>query len=440
MGFDWYHRSGKEPWQLSLCDEHGALLVSEFGFERGRLRRFHDAGAAERCVICNHTTSLDDVRACRCHVVGIVCPVHADRPLIAGERRGADWPAAQEDDARRERERTWATWLAGLELYFVLESDDEREQLAELIADVVADAPLVIRGVLLAELRVDERLRRQAWRRWLDAGSLPELDLARAEHRGRLAARLAEAVQAAPRRGAWGGWIPIRPRAPIAERSDDRLRRDLELLASKSRRAPRMILSYLARSALDLAREGGAKCAEDLVAFGEILQDAETAAPFLPALASRLGQRLDDVRAWIAGESRPAVERALDPHVDCSLGENCGGTDCPPAIAERKRAEEKLGAWSKLVLGADSGGRRHFLDGEPVSCGTGLELQAIAYRSDDYGEYTVPLQQGVGVRYEAELSREDAPATLHGDLGGHEFVTRLEPWMRFRWPGRSRSN
>lgn len=336
------------------------------------------------------------------------------------------------EDASRERQRVWSTWLDELSFAHNLEYEEDRDELAALIAEVVADTP---RGTAVA-VRTDEKARRQCWRRWLD--SVARVDLARGEQREYLASRLADEVSSSsPQRGTWGGWTAVRPRPPIAACSDDELRSRIAVLTSKYGRAQRMILAYLARHGLDLVRDGAARCGESVVAFAELLKGEQSAAPFLPALADRLGQPIEDVRALIAGEYREKVERALDPHVECFLNENCGGVDCPPALALRKRDAEKVGAWSRLVLSATHGGRRHFLDGEPVSCGSTLELQSIAYRSDDYGEYTVPQPQGVGVRYEADLGHEDAPATLHGDVGGHEFIARLEPWMRFRWPGRS---
>jgi hypothetical protein len=104
------------------------------------------------------------------------------------------------------------------------------------------------------------------------------------------------------------------------------------------------------------------------------------------------------------------------PHEDCGVTDPCEEGD----------------------PGTDGGGRRHFLDGEAIHCGTCLELQAIDFRSDDYGLYTVPLQNGAIVTYEAAWhGAADGPrATLHASVGGHEFMRTLEPWMRFRWSRR----
>jgi hypothetical protein len=340
-------------------------------------------------------------------------------------------------DARRDRQRIWSAWLDEVPPALHFDYEDDRDELARLIAEVVAEAPSDDAGMASSDLGHDERGRRRCWRAWLDR--LPtDLELEIGDHRERLASRLADAVPTAPQKGSWGGWLPIRPPPPTSTVDDGELRARLGAVATVGRgRGRRMVLEYLARQGLDLVRVGVARCGESLFAFAALLERAATAEPLLPELASRLGQPIDELRAFLDGDYRPEIERALDPHVDCHLRENCGAADCPPANAERKRAHDKAGAWSPLVLGIDGGGRRHFLDGEPVSCGTTLELQAIGDRSDDYGEYSVPLPRGERVRYEAQLSREDAPATLHTYVGGHEFIAHLEPWMRFRWPGRT---
>lgn len=126
-------------------------------------------------------------------------------------------------------------------------------------------------------------------------------------------------------------------------------------------------------------------------------------------------------------------------HLDCWFGEPCAAglpAECPKEIAAAKR--EKGQPWSALELRRESGGLRHYLDGEPVHCGDVLELQAIGYRSDDYGEYIVSLQRGSAVRYEASWRSGDLLATLHAAVGGREFVASVTDGMRFRWPGGSR--
>jgi hypothetical protein len=84
MSFEWYQRG---TWQVSACDEHGAELVA-LGFRLGVLPRFAaDLGAAARCPFCQSTTSIADVRACRC---GAPCPVHGpqERPTRAATDEG----------------------------------------------------------------------------------------------------------------------------------------------------------------------------------------------------------------------------------------------------------------------------------------------------------------------------------------------------------------
>jgi hypothetical protein len=122
--------------------------------------------------------------------------------------------------------------------------------------------------------------------------------------------------------------------------------------------------------------------------------------------------------------------------------ENCGAADCPPANAERRRAAALLeGAWHELVLRRDPDGLRHYLDSEPVHCGVMLELQHIGEASDDYGEYTVNLNAGTVVRYEAALAGGRAPeevsVTLFASIAGYTVTADYSPRMRFRWPGKA---
>jgi hypothetical protein len=86
MSFDWYHRIGNAPWQMSACESHGAELVA-LGFLRGvSERRRVVVDAPNQCALCNGTTSIADVRACRCEVLGIPCPVHGPKPAgVAGD-------------------------------------------------------------------------------------------------------------------------------------------------------------------------------------------------------------------------------------------------------------------------------------------------------------------------------------------------------------------
>lgn len=144
-------------------------------------------------------------------------------------------------------------------------------------------------------------------------------------------------------------------------------------------------------------------------------------------------------------------------HDDCSFHDEVCEVDpatCRHEAARQRRKREKQGGWSRLELRRDDGGLRHYLDGEAVHCGRGIELQAVEEKHDDYGEYSVPLQRGVVVRYEASLNRVEQlhriaskqldadelarrGVTLYTDVAGHEAVITFEAWLRFRWPVRS---
>jgi hypothetical protein len=135
-----------------------------------------------------------------------------------------------------------------------------------------------------------------------------------------------------------------------------------------------------------------------------------------------------------------------DRHDECSVwDERCQAGDeatCPKAEPRKERARERAKAgpeWGKLIARREPlNGWRHYLDGEPVHCGSAIELQAVEDRYDDYGDYSVPRQTGAVVRYEANLHGAQPHATLHASVAGYEFVSRLEDWMRFRWPGGKR--
>src|SRR5437868_4868265 len=94
-------------------------------------------------------------------------------------------------------------------------------------------------------------------------------------------------------------------------------------------------------------------------------------------------------------------------HPDCWFGEPCAEgkpSECPPALAAAKR--DRGTPWSALDVRRETGGLlRHYLDGRPVHCGAGLELQRITFKSDDYGEYSIAMQEGTPVRYEARFRR-----------------------------------
>jgi hypothetical protein len=87
MSFDWYHRVGVDPWQISAYETHGAELVA-LGFRRGvsAMRAADASDVADKCALCNGSTSIAEVRACRCNVLGIPCRVHGPKPAgVAGE-------------------------------------------------------------------------------------------------------------------------------------------------------------------------------------------------------------------------------------------------------------------------------------------------------------------------------------------------------------------
>jgi len=77
---------------------------------------------------------------------------------------------------------------------------------------------------------------------------------------------------------------------------------------------------------------------------------------------------------------------------------------------------------STLTLSNDGSGRRHFVDGKPVHCGTGLQW------SPDYGN------TWINVRYEANFSQEGVFPCLYMPDG-----SRLVPTVdsKFRWPNGS---
>jgi hypothetical protein len=117
-------------------------------------------------------------------------------------------------------------------------------------------------------------------------------------------------------------------------------------------------------------------------------------------------------------------------HDTCSVFDPCDvglpGT-CPREPIRLKRKRDKAGGWGGLVMKREPGGLRHYLDGKPVHCGSGLVLQMQGEKSDDYGEYTVPLQTGTTVRYEGSQDEKEINATLHLVVGGHEFIAPLQP-------------
>lgn len=117
---------------------------------------------------------------------------------------------------------------------------------------------------------------------------------------------------------------------------------------------------------------------------------------------------------------------------------SCDNPKHNEALARRAAGAPK---WYAIERREDEGGFRDFLDGHhrgpssvAIHCGETIELQAIEFRDDDFGEYTLFLNKGIRVRYEANLSRADGGIWLYTNIDGHRFQMRHEGWMRFRWP------
>lgn len=132
---------------------------------------------------------------------------------------------------------------------------------------------------------------------------------------------------------------------------------------------------------------------------------------------------------------------ALKPHEDCSAYEDCEEgrpSECPREPSRELHRKGRDGAWRALVVRREPGGLRHYLDGKPIHCGDGLELQATEERYDPDGNaYTFYLPKGAPVRYEASQDGKTIRATLHADVAGYHFVAGSEgQGMRFRWPVR----
>lgn len=133
---------------------------------------------------------------------------------------------------------------------------------------------------------------------------------------------------------------------------------------------------------------------------------------------------------------------SMKEHWNCNSYEPCVAGDpasCPDEINRQVLREIEGQWWKPLITQVDPGGLRHYLDGEKVQCGEVIEIQdveSVAFPDDSGNEYQRPLQTGRRVRYEASFGKDRINATLYTTLGGHEFVCRVEPWMRFRWPKR----
>lgn len=81
----WYFRAGVDPWQMAACNAHGAQIAA-LGFRPGIHPRYAEIGAPPVCAFCSGSTTIDQVRACRCNTLGAACPVHRPEPEgTAGE-------------------------------------------------------------------------------------------------------------------------------------------------------------------------------------------------------------------------------------------------------------------------------------------------------------------------------------------------------------------
>lgn len=97
-------------------------------------------------------------------------------------------------------------------------------------------------------------------------------------------------------------------------------------------------------------------------------------------------------------------------------------------------------SWSAIERRHEYGDFRDHLDGKPIHCGDQLELQAIEYvpRPDGSGkEDVLKLPTGTRVRYEVAWDKERS-VELYSSVAGYTFMTRADPWMRFRWPEEER--
>jgi Fe2+ transport system protein FeoA len=119
---EWYHRLGLDRWQMRACELHGTELVA-LGFQRG-VSLGHvaqSAGVADACALCVGSTSIAEVRACRCHERGDPCSVHVGSRLVDVAIR------------RTASEFTWA--LAGTLLGLPCRPLDKFRELSALSQD-----------------------------------------------------------------------------------------------------------------------------------------------------------------------------------------------------------------------------------------------------------------------------------------------------------------
>jgi len=113
------------------------------------------------------------------------------------------------------------------------------------------------------------------------------------------------------------------------------------------------------------------------------------------------------------------------------LFEHAGPCDDPEHVKALARRSVGAAQWGKIERRYEHGDLRDYVNDDPIHCGDQLELQAVEYRADDYGEYMLYLESSVLVRYELSSARNPV---LYTGVAGHTFTSRHEAWMRFRWP------
>jgi hypothetical protein len=126
MSFNWYHRSGLDPWQMSACETHGAELVA-LGFFRGVSPLLQAASVADRCVFCQGSTSIAEARACRCNTFDVACPV----PRQQSTRRSRHAP-------RGKRVHVGA---AGHVVWVQLQSREQAQRVVRSLRRIAGGAP-----------------------------------------------------------------------------------------------------------------------------------------------------------------------------------------------------------------------------------------------------------------------------------------------------------
>lgn len=117
--------------------------------------------------------------------------------------------------------------------------------------------------------------------------------------------------------------------------------------------------------------------------------------------------------------------------------------------------EDTCGAWEcqlaalgegPLLLEREEGGWRHYLRGQPVSCGSGLELAGVDWVEaiGDAPERKLSSpRRWMRVRYESPLAsahgqKQGPPALLYASVDGHTAVITADPGMVLRWPPKRR--